>query len=1086
MLNILLCKDWTVCRDEILSRIARDVANCKQNVILMVPELNSHDMERRLCASAGDTASRFAEVLSFTRLVTRVQEYCGCGSPQCLDEGGRVIAMAASARQLHSKLKAYAAVETKPEFLRGMVDAVDEFKRCCISPVDLQNASRQSEGAFAQKLEELSLLLETYNSLCSRGKKDPCDVMNWLLDRLQDCDFAEKHSFYIDGFPDFTRQHFAVLEHLIRNAGEVTIGINCDSLHTAALSMEKARDTANQLIQAAEAWNIPVKISRLIPRSTPLQTVTDCLFQGQILENLALKDKLFLYQTDSTFLACRGAAARIAELVRNGCRYRDIGVVCTDLQAYRNVLSLVLRQFRIPCYQAGTDEVLSQSVYHTILSAIETVLGGFEQRDVLRYCKSALSPVPQDSCDLLENYAILWGISGNRWKETWNSHPRGLGEAFSEADTQLLSQINDIRAAAVKPLAELQASFRDAKNLREQMNALYSFLEKIRYAEKLKDLSEAMDQAGNNRAAQILNQLWEILLCSMEQMYDLLGDSAWDSDAFYRLFVLILKQYDVGTIPPVLDSVSFGSISSMRCQQIKHLILLGAEEGKFPGYAGAKGVLSDQERVQLREMGVPLTGGNLEGLQAEFSEIYQVCCGADDSIAMFAPSAQPSYIFRRLAGIIGGAEVFMPREGQCIAGAEDAVAFLARNDAKEAADRLGLWEPYQAVCRKKAHVIGKISTATVQDLYGKRLTLSASQIDKQANCRLAYFLRYGLKAKERKEITIDPAEFGTFVHAVLENTCREIMEKGGFRQVSKDSTLKISRKYAENYAKERFSELDSQRATYLLHRNMQELDAIVRELWTELYHSRFVPVDFEVGFGDGERMPFVAIEECDMDACVRGFVDRVDAWQESGNNYFRVVDYKTGIKDFDYCDIFNGIGLQMLLYMYALEQGGEEILGSWPRPVGIQYFPARMPYLNVPGKLADGIVPKDREETLRRNGLVLADGDVLDAMEPEGSPHRIRFNQKVDGVISGDVMTREQIILLKKFVFHRLRGFVNDIASGNIEPNPYTRGNDHGACMYCEFKEICHSDMVAGRRNYKNVNADRFWQDVEKEVGPLG
>ena len=41
--------------------------------------------------------------------------------------------------QTPKSLKAYAAVETKPEFLTGLVDAVDEFKRCCISstPVNL-------------------------------------------------------------------------------------------------------------------------------------------------------------------------------------------------------------------------------------------------------------------------------------------------------------------------------------------------------------------------------------------------------------------------------------------------------------------------------------------------------------------------------------------------------------------------------------------------------------------------------------------------------------------------------------------------------------------------------------------------------------------------------------------------------------------------------------------------------------------------------------------------------------------------------------------------------------------------------------
>ena len=129
MLRLLLGTDWTANRDAVLGRLARDVANRQGNRILMVPELISHDTERRLCQAAGDTCSRYAEVLSFTRLARRVADSLDCAPEPCLDNGGRVVAMAAAVRQLASRLKAYASVETRPEFLTELVDAVDEFKR---------------------------------------------------------------------------------------------------------------------------------------------------------------------------------------------------------------------------------------------------------------------------------------------------------------------------------------------------------------------------------------------------------------------------------------------------------------------------------------------------------------------------------------------------------------------------------------------------------------------------------------------------------------------------------------------------------------------------------------------------------------------------------------------------------------------------------------------------------------------------------------------------------------------------------------------------------------------------------------------
>ena len=267
MLRLFLGPDWTANRDAILSQVAGDVRERRGGRVLMVPELISHDMERRLCASAGDTASRYAEVLSFTRLASRVAEGLGVAAETCLDAGGRVVAMAAAARQTHSRLKAYAALETRPEFLTSLVEAVDEFKRCRIGARDLRRAAERLEGSLAQKLEELALLMETYDGLCGHGRRDPRDQMNWLLEQLERGDFAQTHVFYIDGFPDFTRQHLAILDHLIQNAQNVTVSLTCDRPGSDAMAFETAGRTARELLRCAQdaGWRRRSFPSRPIP-----------------------------------------------------------------------------------------------------------------------------------------------------------------------------------------------------------------------------------------------------------------------------------------------------------------------------------------------------------------------------------------------------------------------------------------------------------------------------------------------------------------------------------------------------------------------------------------------------------------------------------------------------------------------------------------------------------------------------------------------------------------------------------------------------------------------------------------------------
>ena len=58
---------------------------------------------------------------------------------------------------------------------------------------------------------------------------------------------------------------------------------------------------------------------------------------------------------------------------------------------------------------------------------------------------------------------------------------------------------------------------------------------------------------------------------------------------------------------------------------------------------------------------------------------------------------------------------------------------------------------------------------------------------------------------------------------------------------------------------------------------------------------------------------------------------------------------------------------------------------------------------------------------------------------------------------------------------------MEDIASGNVEPNPYTRGSSHDACAWCPYASICHKETVEGRRNYKTMTAQRFWEEIGKE-----
>ena len=176
----------------------------------------------------------------------------------------------------------------------------------------------------------------------------------------------------------------------------------------------------------------------------------------------------------------------------------------------------------------------------------------------------------------------------------------------------------------------------------------------------------------------------------------------------------------------------------------------------------------------------------------------------------------------------------------------------------------------------------------------------------------------------------------------------------------------------------------------------------------------------------------------------------------------------------------------MLIYLFALEQTSSDMLGENPVPAGVQYFPARVPILTQQGQMNEEDVQNERNKCWERKGLLLMNEQVLTAMESEHAPFRMPYKRRKDGSITGDVANEKDFSMLKVFVFGLLRKMVDEIASGCVKPNPYTRGSRHNACTYCPYGVICHEATVDGRRDYAAISSEQFWEEIRKVVNSNG
>ena len=389
---------------------------------------------------------------------------------------------------------------------------------------------------------------------------------------------------------------------------------------------------------------------------------------------------------------------------------------------------------------------------------------------------------------------------------------------------------------------------------------------------------------------------------------------------------------------------------------------------------------------------------------------------------------------------------------------------------------------YAVALTRAAHTArGRLSPERVRALYGKRLYLSASKAERFSACRYAYFLQYGLKARPRRPAAFNPPEIGTFFHYVLQHTAQDVTDAGGFAAVTDEQLGRFTDRWTQRYIHDELNDFQekSARFTYLFRRLCQQVRQVVADMAHELRAGDFVPLDFELNFADPEQIAPITLSDGEVTLNMSGVADRVDGWLHDGKLYLRVVDYKTGRKAFSLSDVWYGMGLQMLLYLFALERSGPARYGHEIVPAGVLYVPARDVLIPADRRLSPEEAAKEHAGAVRRSGLLLDDAAVLHAMEHSDTPQYLPVSprRKTDALASA-----EQLGLLARHIETTLLDLAHELRGGSITADPYFRSGQDTACTHCDYLTVCHFTPGAGgdcHRVLTKLPADKVWSNLK-------
>ena len=1080
-------------KTEYVRKILGDKAKAgNEKLLYIVPEQFSYTCERALLLEHGPQVANRIEVLSFTRLVDYVNRAIGGLPTSYADDKAKLILMLKTLHELDGELEFYKHHTNSTSLAQQLLYLTTEFYMQQVTPDMLDAAAEKIQ--IKEKILELSKIYRNYDSILRERFTNDNTILDELASLTRETNFFEGYTVVIDAFKGFTAQELQIIEIIIKQANDVFLTLCLDptdkDLDTSMI-FESVEDTKARL-ERIETPNIIKMSSSLRFKNDDLLHLEKNIFEAEVTPLTEYPKNIKLCTADNKRAECNFIAATIRKLIRTeDLKLSDIAIIVRDETEYNRELVSAFNRYDIPVYEDVRQPITNQPVIALIRSVLRILVNGFTTENILNYLKTGLSPISLDDISELENYALIWNIKGDIWRKGFlkENSPLGLKEPRNEKEAEAAEEaflnLEDLRKQVITPLLKLEREFKDDTNAFKAANSLYNFLIETGTPSRLKDFAKSLSDNDFAALAEEQDRVWDILMDILDKIATVYGENRIKPKTFLELFDAVVSISTLGSIPHGLDEVIIGSADRIRPDSPKVVFVAGCAEGIFPRTISSSGLLSNAERRLLEESANISLSPPVDKQAAEERFIaYTALSAASEKVYISYPrdDKKPSIIYNAVKNLYADKmpEIILS-EQECDYLAETEYStFLsyaesipkASNENQEKINALReiaskkYGDKVEAIDQIIENRPKQIQSAKIAErLFGKNIGLSASRTETFYKCKFKYFCQYGLGAYPREKAEITPAISGTVIHYVLENIIKE-KGKENLIKSSRDEREEAVGRWLGEYMNVFFkgTEGKTARFLYLYNRLKVHLLDIVDRLCEEFSLTDFEPCDFELPLSDKEGIKPYHIDLGDEGGSIDiyGSVDRVDKYEKDGVTYIRVIDYKSGGKEFKLSEILHGLNMQMLIYLFAIEENGKDYYGGNIESTGILYYPALRATIAANRKDQDILAEKRKKD--KESGMIRGDDFILEAMEHGQQGIFIPMNE--DSVVSLAGLGK-----IKETVEEEIRQLGLELHKGNIEVQPIYKSSYDNACAFCDYHAICgfeQGDPITEIKNKKN------------------
>ncbi|MFA0815191.1 MAG: PD-(D/E)XK nuclease family protein [Anaerofustis sp.] len=1088
-----------------------------QRIYLTVPEQFTFETERMLFDVLGTEGILHIRVVSLQRLASLIGAKTPLKNRTVLTQEGKALIVKHIVDESTELLRMFRGVSGKAGFLDRVVSFVGELKENAVSSVTLMRlAEQENNGTLKGKLGDLALIYRRYEEILSRDYIDPQDYLSECAQYVSSDDEIRGSAFFFDGFYTFDRSVYPLIEAVMAAADscEIALTFGEDSFFSVtADTLRSLQECAQRVVQPCEVIALGDKYTQneaIAFAESHLMTYEPAEFRVQT-------ESVCLIRSRDADAEIETVASEILRLAREGhYRFSDISVIASDLEAYAQQIEEVFSRKEIACFIDRRKQIIYSSPVRAFLFLIAMTDRQINTTELIAFAKTGFSDISDDECMLLENYVLECGIKGSMWEKEFVRN-----NAESSYD---LGVLEEIRNKLLQPVLAVREAVAGASDMKGYCKSLHSALDEWGLREKIQTCSAAFAKDGDYETANTYAQIYNQLLAVLDQTYDFFGSEQLSAREFHDMLAYALGQSTVGIIPSVIDKVTVGDVRRSRAGNVKVLFLLGANEGLLPFDTSDQGILSDEEKESVRVKGLQLLrSGSYNRAKEEFL-IYTLIAKPSERLYVSrflkdrdGEECQPSFVYERIAELFPNARIRTDEAAdpsEELAQLDDrhiALLRLGRNlserktqkDHSDVSDPLyddvyryfSAEEPEKAAFLMRGLSFDNAAAVTDADLLREAMplpvSLSVSRLETYAACPFRFFAEYLLHPTQRRQHEVRSTDIGSVLHKIVELYSSKILDHSvDVSAVTpnelSDLSAAITEQVLAQYSAGLFSQIS--KSPYLRKKLLRAAQAAVAEITRQLSRSDFMLTETEAKFRFGEKyQPICADIEGVGKVYLQGIIDRIDTYESGGTNYVRVIDYKTGSRDFDLTKAYYGLSMQLPVYISAATQQGDSGTAA-----GVFYFRIKPPMVKISRELSEEDIARRLRKEFALRGIAVRDLDIIKAMDNEAEHDSFLANVSMskDGTLRGSdsLIEPELFDALLRRTQQTVEESAKKLLGGTISVTPYRYGKREIPCDWCSYRPVCKFSegfSANGYREIRKKKAEELYAVLDHEKGGM-